>query len=333
MTDQKRLIGSGCNVSERDGIDAEMLSGYTFWFVTLTAPSFGAIHRVPKSKASEVVRCACGETHQHGSEYRGTPLNQRWYKYGLQAKWNQASSELFRISGKHLSKLIPDVEWSFAREWQSRGALHFHGIVRVPAGYDQTKTWHALQKMRTYTSGDFSWGKEIDVQAINGDDAGNSVRYMAKVVSYTAKQQGDEGLISEVRRKHYERLDWHAARLICGAAGCRGNGSCTGRAHRSFGYAGQMITRSKGWSLVGLNQSSLVEERKQYAIEHAAQTRHQNELELLSKSWDAERRSEMVQDMDHGGFNEVWMQEVMVGLFGKTAGESSSVSGDVATVN
>lgn len=292
-TDQKRLIGSGCNVSERDGITLEDVSGYRFYFVTLTAPSFGAIHRVPKSKDAPEGMCKCGQVHKHGDPLRGTPLNTRWYKYREQVRWNQAASELFRRTVKYTEERLPYVEWSFAREWQVRGALHFHGIVRVPLSYDEAQTWQALQRMRTYSFGEFAWGKEIDVQGIKGDSATGSVRYMAKVVSYSAKQQGDVGLISEDRRRHYERLDWHASRLICGRSGCKGDSTCEGSMHRSFGFAGQMITRSRTWSLAGLTRSTLVEERKQYAAEQVRQggsKTQQTGLEVLAKAWDTERR-------------------------------------------
>lgn len=332
LTDQKRLIGSGCNASERDGITEEMLSGFRFYFVTLTAPSFGGIHRVPKGKDSASVVCKCGKRHQHGSEFRGTPTSPRWYKYREQARWNQASSQLFKRTIKYTEDLLPAVEWSFAREWQVRGALHFHGIVRVPAEYDEVQTWQALQRMRTYTYGDFEWGKEIDVQVISGDSASGSVRYMAKVVAYTAKQQGEEGPISATRRRHYERLDWHAARLVCGKRGCRGDGTCEGAAHRSFGYAGQMITRSQGWSLAGLTRGTLVLERKKYATENAS-SQHQMRLETLAKAWDTERRAELNQSLVTTGLNRDLLREVEDAFFGKTAGESSSVSGGVATVN
>lgn len=314
-TDQKRLIGSGCNVSERDGITGEMLAGYRFYFVTLTAPSFGRIHTVPRSEKAQAKKCGCGKMHKKGSELRGTPLNSRWYKYREQVRWNQASSELFRRSMRYTEELLPDFEWSFAREWQVRGALHFHGIIRVPDSYSETQVFTSLQKIRTYTFGDFAWGREIDVQGIKADSAENSVRYMAKVVSYTAKQQGDEGLISDARRRYFERLDWHAARLVCGSAGCKGDATCTGSAHRAFGYAGQMITRSRGWSLIGLNQTALVLERKKFATENHSEE-HQKTLEILSKSWDDERRAELIAEMDTGGVNEIWEQELADSFFG-----------------
>lgn len=320
-TDQKRLIGSGCNVSERDGISAETLAGYRFYFVTLTAPSFGGIHRVPKSKGSEVTACSCGTVHLHGSELRGTPTKPRFYRYKDQTRWNQATSELFRRTMTYTEDLLPDLEWSFAREWQVRGALHFHGIIRVPVAYDEGKTWQALQLMKTYSYGDFAWGKEFDVKSIKGDSASGSVRYMAKVVAYTAKQQGDEGLISPARRGHFDRLDKHAARLICGSRGCKGDGTCKGLAHRSFGYAGQMITRSKGWSLVGLTRTSLVEERKRYA-EQNSNAGHQKELEVLSKAWDSDRRAVLQTTWSS---NESSVTEVVEDFFGTTAREKGNV--------
>jgi hypothetical protein len=291
-TDQKRLIGSGCNESERDGITAEMLSEFDFYFVTLTAPSFGGTHRVPKSKDSKAVECRCGTVHEYGSELRGTPTGTS-YRYSAQTRWNQATSELFRRTIRYTTELLPDLEFSFSREWQVRGALHFHGIIRVPASYDEGMTWSALQQMRTYSYGEFAWGKEMDVQRIAGDSAVGSVRYMSKVVAYTAKQQGDVGVISEVRQAHYGLLDKHAARLICSSRGCKGDGTCMGLAHRSFGYAGQLITRSKGWSLAGLTRSTLMEERRQFAEQNSNNKAHQSALDVLAKAWVSDIRADV----------------------------------------
>lgn len=296
----------------------EDLSGHRFYFVTLTAPSFGAIHRVPKTKDTPQGACKCGQVHQHGDPLRGTPLNIRGYRYGNQAKWNQAASELFRRTVRYTEELLPDMEWAFAREWQLRGALHFHGIVRIPMEYEEPKVWQALQRMRTYSFGNFSWGAEFDMQRITSDSATGSVRYMAKVVSYSAKQQGDVGLISEERQRHYTRLDWNAARLVCGRRGCKGDGTCQGSMHRSFGFAGQMITRSRKWSLAGLTGVTLIEERKQYAIEQAAQggnTLQQSGLEALAKAWDTERREQLRQQWKGNK-----AAEVVESFFGPTTG-------------
>ena len=128
--DTKRLIGSGCIVSERDGITAGALGGFRFFFVTLTAPSFGTVHHAEA--------CPCGksaeETH---ARLIGIPRGEA-YDYAGAVGWNQASTELFRRSWDLLRKRLEargvdgsQVAYASAREWQRRGSIHFHLIARV----------------------------------------------------------------------------------------------------------------------------------------------------------------------------------------------------------
>jgi hypothetical protein len=262
--DQKRLIGSGCNVSTLDGITHEMLAPFRFFFVTLTAPSFGAIHR-------------------DGAE-QGTPVSPRKYRFREQVEWNQGSSQLFHATTAALDSRLPDAEWSFVREWQRRGSIHFHGIVRVPRWIDESVVFGELLRLRTVKSGTFKWGAQIDVKAIQEESSGNTVRYMSKVVGYTSKRQGDTDrtMLPIAMQAFYRRLDWHAARLTCNRQGCATNADCRGRMHESFGYAGYMRTQSKRWSMIGLTRSVLDGQRKTFAAQ-AEKDQHQTALEFVAQ--------------------------------------------------
>lgn len=233
--DKKRLIGSGCNASSLDGISFEDLRPYRFFFVTFTAPSFGKIRD-------------------------GVPVDASRYEYRRQVEWNQISPALFHATMISLERRLPGSEWCFVREWQKRGAIHFHGIVRVPKWVDAREAWREIKALRVVESSGISWGRQMDVQSVN-DEATSRVRYMSKIVSYTAKHQGNRGMLSPEVAAFYARLDKHARNLVCRRRECGIRRDCDGRVHRSHGYAGRMLSMSKGWSLAGLTFGSLREQR------------------------------------------------------------------------
>lgn len=255
--DKKRIIGSGCNPSALDGITEEMLEPYSFYFVTFTAPSFGKIRE-------------------------GIPLDPRRYEYRKQVEWNQSSTALFNATMVSLSRSLPDSEFAFVREWQKRGAIHFHGIIRVPKDYDRSETIDAIRLCKATESNGITWGRQMDVQVVR-DALTASVRYMSKVVAYTAKHQGgDRGALPQLVADFYGRLDSHARKLTCNRKGCDGTKLCKGRAHRSHGYGGNMLSTSKGWSLANLTFGALKQQRSAYAAT-LPQASHQMELEEAAR--------------------------------------------------
>ena len=251
--DKKRIIGSGCNASELDGITKEMLAPFKFFFVTFTAPSFGRIKD-------------------------GVPVDAKRYEYRKQVEWNQKSRDLFNATMTLMGQHLPDAEWVFVREWQKRGAIHFHGIVRVPEWFDSQEVLTELKALRAVQSNGIAWGRQQDIQHVAGDPT-STVRYMSKVVAYTSKHQGGQrGSLPEHVAKFYGRLDSHARKLVCRSKGCAENKQCRGRLHRTHGYAGQMLSKSKGWSLIDLTFGKLREQRSAYAASMPQDNRQQEEL-------------------------------------------------------
>jgi len=256
--DKKRIIGSGCNASELDGITWETLQAYRFFFVTFTAPSFGKIRD-------------------------GVPVDAKRYEYRRQVAWNQRSRDLFHATTDALARRLPDAEWVFVREWQKRGAIHFHGIVRVPQWVSSSDAWGELKALRAVQSQGIAWGRQMNIQSVGGDDRGSVVRYMSKVVAYTAKHQsGDRGALTDQVAAFYERLDKHAQNLVCNRKGCAGKRVCDGRMHRTHGYAGQMLTKSKGWSFAALTFGELRAQRSRFAGTGSS-TLQQAELEEAAR--------------------------------------------------
>lgn len=254
--DKKRIIGSGCNASALDGITEEMLLPFRFYFVTFTAPSFGRIKD-------------------------GAPVDAKRYEYKAQVNWNQKSRDLFHATTRSLERRLPESEWVFVREWQKRGAIHFHGIVRTPEWEDQNEVIAELRALKGVESRGITWGRQMDIQSLTSERT-NTVRYMSKVVAYTSKHQsGKRGLLPERVASFYSRLDSHAQQLTCNRSGCTAEKQCKGRTHRTHGYAGQMLSKSSRWSFTELTYGELRAQRVAFAQKNL-KTNNQAELSLAA---------------------------------------------------
>lgn len=89
---------------------------------------------------------------------------------------------------------------------------------------------------------------------MDGDDRGSVVRYMSKVVAYTAKHQsGDRGALSEQVAAFYERLDKHAQNLVCNRRGCAGKRVCDGRCTQDARLRGADVDEEQGMVVRGID--------------------------------------------------------------------------------
>ncbi|MBD0736155.1 plasmid replication initiator protein [Streptomyces sp. CBMA29] len=130
-------------------------------FVTLTAPSFGAVHRAgpercrPRRDGGECEHGRpgdCGKVHADGDRLIGQPLCRECYDYPAHALWHAHAGELWnrtcRAIRRHLATaagigqaaLNEHLRVSFAKvvEYQRRGAVHVHAVIRLdgPDGPD-----------------------------------------------------------------------------------------------------------------------------------------------------------------------------------------------------
>jgi hypothetical protein len=143
------------------GVPASV-AGNPLVFVTLTAPSFGAVHRVAKpGDASAVCRPArrstktsacrhgrarfCAVVHEPGDEVAGSPLCPECYDYAGQVLFNALASRawkaltdnlyhhLARAAGLSRTGVRERVRIEYLRvaEYQARGAIHFHVVMRL----------------------------------------------------------------------------------------------------------------------------------------------------------------------------------------------------------
>ena len=128
-------------------------------FVTLTAPSFGAVHRVC-SKNDPQDRCRarrgspvcphgrpllCAARHAPGDHAIGTALCPECYDYAGQVLFNALASKAFKslmdtlyhrlaslsgVSRAQVRRLVR-VEYVKVAEYQARGVVHFHVVMRL----------------------------------------------------------------------------------------------------------------------------------------------------------------------------------------------------------
>jgi hypothetical protein len=130
-------------------------------FVTFTAPSFGPVH-TRKAQGLLVFPChpyrqgqacphgkraGCWQRHDPDDPRLGEPLCGRCYQAGAQVLWNALAGRLwsrttiylYRALAKAVGMTEADlrrtVRISFAKvaEYQKRGAVHFHAVIRLDA--------------------------------------------------------------------------------------------------------------------------------------------------------------------------------------------------------
>ncbi|MFI9246950.1 replication initiator protein RepSA [Streptomyces sp. NPDC053086] len=195
-------------------------------FATLTAPSFGPVHNRPGNRP-----CRCGTHHQEDAPELGTPLDPDTYDYAGAVLWNNHASDLWRYFTIYLRREIAKragltqkaareqsrVSFGKVAEYQKRGAVHFHAVIRFdgPEGPDSpppawatlnllTDAIHAAaarvavdvppatyqpdpeQPARTQPARTLRWGTQLDVQPIGAFGHGEEITEQA-VASYVAK--------------------------------------------------------------------------------------------------------------------------------------------------
>ncbi|MGW3247614.1 replication initiator [Streptomyces sp. NPDC001070] len=188
-------------------------------FATLTAPGFGPVHNQP-----DTGRCHCGHTHPDDDRLLGTPLDPDRYDYAGAVLWNAHAPALWARFTTHLRREIAKaagltqralrdhatLSYAKVAEYQKRGQVHFHAVIRLDGPTGPTSTppaWattqlldHAVRtaatRTRVHHEGEppkqpqpakdthssqpqgsdqagrlvFRFGRQIDVRAIRGTD-------------------------------------------------------------------------------------------------------------------------------------------------------------------
>jgi hypothetical protein len=187
-------------------------------FATFTAPGFGPVH----NRRTDGRPCRCGTRHDENDSTLGTPLDPDRYDYEAAVLWNAHAGHLWRRFSIYLRREIAKragltqrtfrdhARVSFAKvaEYQKRGAVHFHAVIRIdgPEGGDTPPpAWataelltDAIQAATTAARVDgptidgrahtFAFGRQLDVRTIRSADFDDGQELTERAVaSYIAK--------------------------------------------------------------------------------------------------------------------------------------------------
>ncbi|MFJ5213675.1 replication initiator protein RepSA [Streptomyces sp. NPDC088354] len=247
--DTFHLIRAGLSGDERKDVPVAVRT-HPKVFATLTAPSFGPVHNRP-----DTGRCRCGTAHSEHDPEIGTPLDPERYDYAGAVLWNNHAGDLWRRFTIYLRREIAAraglsqsamrelcrVSFGKVAEYQKRGAVHFHAIVRLdgPGGpEDVPPSWasvalldaaiHAaaarvsvpIPAAGTHLARELRWGQQVDVRPIGIDDGQELTEQAvaAYVAKYATKAAETTGTVDR-RVGNREALDLfdlpaHTRRLI-----------------------------------------------------------------------------------------------------------------------
>ena len=292
-------------------------------FVTLTAPSFGPVH-ARREKDGRVLRChprrgkptcphgnrlSCAEKHAPDDDRLGDPLCPDCYDYTGSVLFNACAPELWRRftitlrrtlarrTGMTNKALAAQLRVSFAKvaEYQRRGVVHFHAIIRLdgPAGPSTAPpAWATLDLLTAaiaqaadavhletpaaagLPARTLAWGREHDIRPVTTTGDVTDTKVAAYVAKYATKAAECTGTIDR-RITRADRLAdlpirEHARRLIAECLRLGGLPELSSLrlaawAHM-LGFRGHFSTKSRAYSTTF---SALRAERAQHQREHA----------------------------------------------------------------
>ncbi|WP_405605536.1 replication initiation protein [Streptomyces sp. NBC_01410] len=185
-------------------------------FATFTAPSFGPVHNRPTKG-----RCRCGIQHPTDAPELGTPLNPETYDYEAAVLWNAHASKIWARFSIYLRREVAKraglsqrefrdhARISFAKvaEYQRRGAIHFHAVIRLDGpdgGTTAPPAWATADLLadairaaadaevpgpvldgRAHT---FAFGTQLDIRPIRSADFDGATELTERAVAaYIAK--------------------------------------------------------------------------------------------------------------------------------------------------
>ncbi|GHG18356.1 replication initiator protein RepSA [Streptomyces hydrogenans] len=215
--DTYHLIRAGLAGDETKDIPATVRD-HPRVFATLTAPSFGPVHNRPDRGA-----CRCGVRHRDDDPALGTALDPDAYDYAGAVLFNNHAGQLWQRFTNRLRrelaaragltqramKDVLRVSYGKVAEFQKRGAIHFHAVIRLdgPDGPGSAPpSWATVPLLddairaavvHTYTTitvpaaGDqprrrFQWGRQLDIRPVRAFGDGSDITEQA-VAAYVAK--------------------------------------------------------------------------------------------------------------------------------------------------
>jgi hypothetical protein len=281
--DMWQLVYAGM-AGGRKGVP-EQVAEHPQVFASLTAPSFGAVHNRPDDGRP----CRCGQRHDVNDPELGAAIDPARYDYEgavlwnwhAPALWNRFIIELVRVLASRAG--LSEREWrklvraAYAKvaEFQARGLVHFHAIVRLDGAEDRAtapgvavsakELCDAIREAvgRARLDGDAGDGETIDIRfgeqlhtrVLSGAQDGrelNPGRVAAYVAKYSCKASHEQITTRDTNPDHWrdrgvpEHLVQmaYAALRLAQRPGLRD----LGRWVHMLGFRGHFVTKSRRYS-------------------------------------------------------------------------------------
>ncbi len=307
--DARQLVRAGLTGGK--GVP-ESVAAHPCVFATFTAPSFGPVH-ARRMRGKTVLPCrprrdrnerrcphgrdiSCAKRHTDGDPRLGRPLCRDCYDYTAAVAFNAGAGELWRrfttYLPRHLARLAGltqkqlraacSVRYVKVAEYQARGVIHFHAIIRLDAPGDTCQPppprfsadllADAIRQAAaavTVIPGDgppvvLRFGDQIDPRPIRHSDSlpgtGHKLSVEAVgnyIAKYATKALDAPGVPDRPLRTRHDlenlRCSTHHARMITaawqlgGATGPDSSRLCKW-AHM-LGYGGHFLTKSRRYSV------------------------------------------------------------------------------------
>jgi hypothetical protein len=293
----------------------ETISEHPRLFVTFTAPSFGQVHSrkaqgrlvLPCHPYRQGARCphgtraGCWHRHDEDDPRLGEPLCPSCYDARAQVLWNALAPELWRrttialqralgrLVGLQEGELRRLVRISYAKvaEFQRRGAIHFHAVLRLDAATDCRCPGCLAPPPEPFTAALLEdalrqavpavrvpcppldggparyarWGKQLDVRNITRDEDEAGELSAEQVAGYIAKYatKATESFGAGLDRRlgadgldHLDKLPVHVAELVRAAWTLGGRPELEMLRLRAWahmlGFRGHWSTKSRRYS-------------------------------------------------------------------------------------
>jgi hypothetical protein len=282
--DMWQLVYAGM-AGGRKGVP-EQVAEHPQVFATLTAPSFGPVH----TRRDDGRPCRCGKHHQVDDAELGEAINPETYDYegavlwnwhapGL---WNRFTVELVRVLARRAGlserewRKLTRVAYAKVAEFQARGLVHFHAIVRLDGARDRAaapgvnisaaELCDAIREAaaRSCLSGDagdghqveLCFGEQLHARVLPGAEEGDEELCPEQVAAYVAKY-ACKGSHEQITSRDSEPDAWrdrgvpeqlvemaYAVLRVSERPGLRG----MARWLHMLGFRGHFVTKSRGYS-------------------------------------------------------------------------------------
>ncbi|WP_037568570.1 replication initiator protein RepSA [Phaeacidiphilus oryzae] len=297
--DTYHLVRAGLVGDNTKGVRAEVRD-HPRVFATFTAPSFGPVHNRPVSG-----RCRCGRQHAEDAVELGTPLDPDRYDYPGAVLWNNHAGDLWNRFTVQLGRSIAErvglprsrlrehlrISYAKVAEFQRRGAVHFHAIIRLdgPEGTDDPPPAWATPELLTEAiltaaprahitipgtadqPGTLArWGRQLDIRPVRAFGDGSELTeqavasYVAKYATKAAETTGTvDRPIGNREALDLLKVPAHARRLIetCLDLDAAYPGRRLGAWAHMLGFRGHFASKSRRYSVT---LTSIRDERAAY---------------------------------------------------------------------